>query len=175
MDKFDKIEQLGLESKEEINTNMVVMTTDELQDFVKYIRGDVVNPPDVIGKMNANIRAKLIAGQSYYIFNQMGKIPGLLDFMKKAEDKIYDPNAIQSMNTDELLKIYDKAQSTVITTMEYGRRFYAANKGNWKELEERQDIAKQMLGGLPDDEMDALIDIVSTGKLKEILEAYKEK
>ena len=174
MGNLGELEKLANSAKDikehiEITEKNYTLTESEMEQFIRYIRGEIVTAPDVVAKMNSNIKSKLIAGQSYYIFDQMSKIPMLLNFMKLAEDKIYDTNSINNLSTEDLIKRYEKAQDSIVSIMEYGRRFYTANKGNWKEMEEKQDIAKQLLGGFTEDKLDMLIDLISTGKLDRLL------
>lgn len=143
----------------------ITMTQEEMAEFVDFIRGNSMKTPEVVTKLNANIKGKLIAGQSYYIFSQMEKMPLLLNFMKEAEVILYDPTVVATLEKAELMRRYNSAKESLVDIMEYGRKFYHVNKGSWDELMGKQDEIKILLSALTEEQTNKLVDLIKKGEL----------
>lgn len=133
------------------------MNSQEIKDFLDYVMGTVVEPPEVMNKIMNNLIHKLSMGLGYNVVANIGRQAQLAKFLSVAEERMFDVEEIKDMSREEISKLYGQAEKTLNGLQEFQRKFIVQNKDVLKTDTTPQEQLVSKLMTLPADKVDAVM------------------
>ena len=133
------------------------MNSAEIKDFLDYVMGTVVEPPEVMNKIMNNLIHKLSMGLGYNVVANIGRQAQLAKFLSVAEERMFDVEEVKDMSREEISKLYGQAEKTLNGLQEFQRKFIVQNKDVLKTDTTPQEQLVSKLMTLPADKVDAIM------------------
>lgn len=133
----------SVESLEEMSDGQVTKRAEqEVQRDIKVILNDM---PDDMVKNMPTLNNRLSAYLSYYAAANLNRLPILTNFVRQAEEALYDPNRIAFMSNDELMATYKSAKSAMGEILETTRKVSSlAESSKQTETDEVYEMLKSL-------------------------------
>lgn len=138
------------------------MDTSELKEFIDYVMGDSVEPPEIMNKIMNNLISKLSMGLGYNVVNNIGRQAKLAKFLSVAEDKMFDPEEVKDLDNEIVAKLYAQAERTLTGLQEFQRKFIVQNKDLLKTDSSPQEKMVSKLMTLPPAKLDKIMEMIDS-------------
>lgn len=146
------------ETNEEVKQ---VMTQEDIKEFMDYVVGTNTTPPESLNKMMNNLVTKLSMSLGYNIVAGMARQAELSDFIQESEKYIFDKNQLSSLDLDQMIALHDKAEKSMMSYLEFQRKFILQNKDSFKIDNSPQQRLLDKLMTLPPDKINSIIDKIN--------------
>lgn len=121
-------EHLQQEIENQTRKELELLTSEEQQQYFDWISGRVIDPPEVVRTMTVNIAHKINITTGYLTAINLTRMNRIEEFLKRAEEVIFNPERVAELTAEELLKLYTPAQNILSSTLENTRRFISQTK-----------------------------------------------
>lgn len=132
----------------------------EMENFIKFVNGESLEPPAQLEKMMNNIILKLSMGLGYNVVQGITRQAELTKFIAAAEKRLFDANSVQEMEEEEVRELHAQAVRTLGNLQEFQRKFIVQNKDTLKTTSTEQEKLLSKIMALPPDKMEKIMGIL---------------
>lgn len=145
---------------EEMRNSLRNLESADQEAYWRWLSGQESEPPQAVKQVVTNLAQKINMTQGYLTAVSLSRMNRLSDFLKQAEELIFNPERLTSMSTEEILNLYDVGQKIYQSSMESSRKFVFQNKETLQDLEKPADELRQMLLSLPPNKLEKIRSII---------------
>lgn len=125
-----------------------------LEDLIEWLKSDGTVPSDPLINMMSNYTMKSEMLMFFGVFNNVKRLSKLTAFIDAADNIVYDPDKLITMDADESLVLLSSASKEVSGIYDAVRKSLATVK---LKKEEDIDKLKLLLGSIPTDKLKEII------------------
>lgn len=137
----------------QLQQDLTSLDRESQESYWRWLSGETKEPPEVVKRVITNLAQKINVTQGYLTAVSLSRMNRLSVFLQRAEETIFNPDLLGSMDTEEILNLYEAGQKIYQASMENSRKFIYQNKQTMEELEKPVDELKQALLNMPPEKL----------------------
>jgi len=139
------------------------ITETEFSQILDWMLGLSPDQPEVLRRFRTDILNKVSTVLSFNVLAGLRRSAKLDRFISSAEEKLFNSDAIEFMEQEELMTLYGKATRESKDLLESVRKFMAQSKEQIKEENEEVSELAQLIRSYPADKRKELIALLQKG------------
>lgn len=143
------------------------VTPEELESFQKWLKGDVVDVPQGVSKLVANIQQRLSVTQAFQVMSNLQRQLKLQKIINTLEVDLFDPDQIENLERADKVAMYDRAMSTLTQLNKQANAFM--DTAAKYDISTKGDLISQKIHSLTPEQLNKL------GEFLENLDSEIEK
>lgn len=154
-----------LSSLEEVGIPENLVTDEDAEELLRWMMGLTSSPPKSIQKLMSNLATKLNVAMATLVTMNLSRMKTLSNFLQQSEEYVFDKSKIASMEDEDIVALYEKANKSLNSTMEFTRKFIVQNKDSLQGGSKEIDEIKELLSTLPVDKIKEISEKIEKGEL----------
>lgn len=130
------------------------ITPQELEAFTAWLKGDIVDVPQGVSKLVANIQQRLSVTQAFQVMSNLQRQLKLQKIINTLELDLFDPDQIENLDRADKVAMYDRAMTVLGHLNKQANSFMdTANKYN---ISTKGDLISQKIHSLTPEQLNRL-------------------